>query len=639
MIDPGELPGPPEPPPPDVVIDVQSPPPPPPGAPQPLVFTAGTEPTVHGLVGTYFGDLEIDHGNSVRWLAFFTDDLFITDVNTGEQRYWVIDWSALFPTSEHTVTGRNFFRDAANWRREQFEYGAKAFHYDDNDWCIFIDGSDGLSFDHRSRPDDYNAAPFMSWVYREVERAMDAGRDYATFPLFIYLHESDLQTITYGLNTTPDAVAAGIPAVTKTMAVPWYLPYQGLTRLWKVSALRNPSFDWTRLDTPTAPSPAVKAQIISYAYAHWSPLDIPPGQTEVPPLSPSNDHGYKMRNLISLMRPIPGIPFGEPWKDLSLDPTGVPGPWGIDVIAGITPFLVTTVEEDGHTPPDVATAGVLTPIYTSVVRQNLRDGLWYEEGTYGNIPLTWDATAGKWVPLYDPDQWPLFGLESHTLPSPPRSPTSLRLGGGAGDYVSTQDDPFDIRFTFSLAVCLALDKWTDSEQNIVSQAQAWAWTLEADGDMTFSRSRDGSTFHDFTIPAEEVPAWADKETVVIGVSYATVVPPDITIKPVDEVRFWIWDGEEWGQLGDTQSELNDDDAEIFNSTAPVRIGGGTPGLFRVVSIRPDVGDDNGIGNGEMARMRGDITSNPSYDRYGNTWTNYGTWSNEDMQNMPNLPLP
>ena len=603
------------------------------------MFTSGTEPKIHSLVGTYFGDLEIDHGKSVGWLAFFTDDLFITDVNTGEQRYWVVDWSATFPTSEHTVTGRNFFRDAANWRREQFEWGDKTFHYDDNDWCIFIDGSDGLSFDHRSRPDDYNAAPFMSWVYREVERATVAGRDYATFPLFIYLHESDLQTITYGVNTTPDAVAAGIPAVTKTLAVPWYLPYQGLTRLWKVSALRNPSFDWTRLDTPTAPSPAVKAQIVSYAYAHWQPLHIPPGQTEVPPLSPSNDHGYKMRNLISLMRPIPGIPFGDSWNPPSADPVGVPGPWGIDVIASTLPSLVTTVEEDGHTPPNAATAGVLTPIYTHVVRQNLRGGLWYEEGTYGNIPLTWDDTNQEWIPLYDPDQWPQFGLESHLEPQLPPSPTSLRLGAAAGDYVSTQNDPFDTKFTISLVACAALDDWIDGDQNVVSQAQAWAWTLNTSGGMTFSRSRDGTTFHDFVIPPEKVPNWANNETAVIGMSYATVVPPDITVKPVDEVRFWLWDGDEWGQLGDTQSEPNDADAEIFDSSAPIQIGGGTPGLFRIVSIRSNVGDLNTIGTSEVARMRGDVTSNPSYDRYGNTWTNHGTWSFENMQEMPTLPPP
>ena len=61
-------------------------------------------------------------------------------------------------------------------------------------------------------------------------------------------------------------------------------------------------------------------------------------------------------------------------------------------------------------------------------------------------------------------------LEVTVCPRLHRSHTSLRLGGGAGDYVSTQNDPFDIRFTFSLAACLALDKWTDGEQNLVSQA-------------------------------------------------------------------------------------------------------------------------------------------------------------------------
>ena len=825
--------------PPEIIIDVVAPP----ASTSTLpTVQVDNEPTIHGLVGTYFGDLEVDQGKSVSWFDHFTDDLFITDVNTGEQRYWVVDWSSIFPDSEHTVTGRNFFLDAANWRREQFEYGDKVFHYDDDDWCLFIDGSDGLSFDTRTLPTDYNALPFMSWVYREVERAVAAGRDHATFPLFIYLHDSDLQTITYGLNTTPDAVELGIPAAKKPLAVPWYLPYQGLTRLWKVSALRNPSFDWTRLDTPVAASPNVEAQIVSYAYAHWQPLDIPPGQTEVPPLSEATDHGWKMRNLISKLRPISGIPFqssatpepgyltptvgtvstpdpgpfpeectlvfkvrpgtltygevvgqwGGPyswtvmvqpngflqggistdgtggdavyptspfydhspvndevfavglrnqgtdwrfgrlaggawqqspwgthqlpfnsvlplrignvqmngriysvelrtgldpaagtvlwrfsaddypgydtsyvdprgrtwtltnpaaitlnWKTPSADPDGVPGPWGVDVVSKVDPAIATTVEEDGHTPPESITAGVLTPLYTSVVRLNLREDLWYEQGIYGNIPLFWDDVNQKWTPVYRPDQWPIYGLGSKHEPSPPLSPMSLRLGGAAGDHVLTQPPQdatqgnlaFDLQFSLSVVICAALDQWFDGEQKLVSQDQAWSWIIDTDGGMTFSRSRDGTAFDDFTIPAEEVPAWADEETVVLGVSYVTATDPDPTVAPKDEVRFWIWDGEVWEQLGDTQSVPNPDDNPIFDSPSPIQVGGGTAGLFRVVSIRQNVGDEGGIGTGEMARMRGDLTSNPSNDRYGNTWTNHGTWSYEEMQDMPTLPLP
>ena len=119
------------------------------------------EPIVHGLVGAQYGDLEYDVGKSVRWLDFFVDDLFITDINTGEQRYWVINWAESFPDSKHVVTGRNFFYDkpqAALWRKEQFEAGAAAFNYSDEDWVMFVDGHEGISFDIRSLPNDYDAA-------------------------------------------------------------------------------------------------------------------------------------------------------------------------------------------------------------------------------------------------------------------------------------------------------------------------------------------------------------------------------------------------------------------------------------------------------------------------------------------------
>ena len=42
------------------------------------------EAIVHALVGAQFGDLEFDVGKSVRWTQWFTDDVFITDVNLGD---------------------------------------------------------------------------------------------------------------------------------------------------------------------------------------------------------------------------------------------------------------------------------------------------------------------------------------------------------------------------------------------------------------------------------------------------------------------------------------------------------------------------------------------------------------------------
>ena len=55
-------------------------------------------------------------------------------------------------------------------------------------------------------------------------------------------------------------------------------------------------------------------QLISYGYAHWNIQDIVRPATTVPPLSDTNDEGWKMRNLISRIRPIAGIPYGDTWQ-------------------------------------------------------------------------------------------------------------------------------------------------------------------------------------------------------------------------------------------------------------------------------------------------------------------------------------
>ena len=57
-------------------------------------------------------------------------------------------------------------------------------------------------------------------------------------------------------------------------------------------------------------------------------------------------------------------------------------------------------------------AGLMTPLYDTVFRLNLRDGVWYTEGVSGNIPLSWDAASGQWVTNFDPALWPSQGLES-----------------------------------------------------------------------------------------------------------------------------------------------------------------------------------------------------------------------------------
>lgn len=373
-------------------------------------ITASVEPTVYALIGAPFGDQEFDIGKSARWLEYFSDKLFALDVNLGDPRYWIINWTLTFPEAEHAVTSINFFERPVDFRKEQYRLAHKQYNLLDDDWVVWVDGSEGLSFDNASLPDDYDFESFMAFIYREIARAEAANQTSVVLPLFIFLRSGEIQNVTYDHLSNGDG---STPPVLQPISVPYYLPYQGLRRLTKVSALRDPAFDWTSLDQPATPTSGVKAQIVSYAYAHWQYLDIPPGATEVPPLSEANDEGFKMRRRISKVRPVASLP-SEAW-DPAADPAGVPGPWAGHILTNTNPDFVP-ITDNPITPPAAAAAGVNTPLYDTVLRLNLRDGVWYEgantvDGSVvsGNTPLTWDPVTEKWQTPYNPDVWPSTG--------------------------------------------------------------------------------------------------------------------------------------------------------------------------------------------------------------------------------------
>ena len=808
-------------------------------------FAVGDEPVVHGLLGAQFGDLEVDIGKSAIWLQFLVDDLFITDINTGQQRYWVVNWSATLPEAKHNITGRNFFVNPAEWRKDQFEAGDKAWNYGDDDWCIFIDGCECLSFDTRSLPDDFNANLFKSWIYREIERAVERGQDRAYLPLFVYLKYSDLQNVTYPaatqLHTGDDK------DITQAISVPWYLPAGWMCRLIKVSALRDLDFDWSSLDTPVTTPPAgetsyltptidtvttpdpgplpnectfvfkvrgpsargtvasqytgancsffldrysnangdillatsptgstttnpnfaastggitnndellavtrhdngtqvfmrtwrstdngatwsivttsgnvasqpifdstapviiggggggtwngriysvelrtgtnpaagtvlwkfdasdypgtgtaytdprgrswtltnpvaihyeppateAKAQVVSYGYMHWNRLDVDPGYVEVEELNEANDDGYRMRCLLSMARPIPGIPFGgpygKPWYHPSTDPTSFPGPWAVDTHSTLDPNLALTIEEKGHTPPHASTSGVRVPLYDTVVRLNLRDGLWYEAGVSGNIPLTWDDIQQVWIPAYAPDQWEEMGIDADLQPEPPPSNTVLRMNGAVGTYTRTSDSAYlDYTYGFTLTATLAADDWTPLTRRVIVSKwgdpgqRSYYWALNPHNFLLVT-SRDGGSTVSFGLNFETA-VFGDGEMVELAVSFAT--DPFLL---VDEAIFWRYVNDGWEKLGSLTAP-NDSYLPLFNSTAPIEVGsaingtyGNFAGRFRRVSIRAGVGE-NTVGGTEQARMRGDLELNPSYDIYGNTWSNFGGCTYEE----------
>ena len=126
------------------------------------------EPVLHACIGAPFGDLELDVGKSVRWLMWLTDRQFILDVNIGTPRYWVVNWAETFSGSKHDTTSINYFKRPTDFRKEQFAKASAAWNYDDADWVIFCDASEGLSVDNRSEPDDWAMDPFRSYLYREI---------------------------------------------------------------------------------------------------------------------------------------------------------------------------------------------------------------------------------------------------------------------------------------------------------------------------------------------------------------------------------------------------------------------------------------------------------------------------------------
>jgi hypothetical protein len=380
--------------------------------PQPTVHSTA-EPLVHAIIGAQFGDLEFDVGKSVRWLHWYTDNLFVLDVNLGTPRYWIVNWAQTFPDAHHKVTGINYFVLPTEFRKEQWrQYVLEFGDPDDSDWFLFLDAHEGLGLDNRSLPNDYAFEPFKSFLWREIQRAQDNGESSAVLPYYVFLRSDHITNVTY-----PTMLAQGlegdVPPVMQALSVPYYLPYHGLRRLWNAKELRKANFDWSILDRVEPASPNAKAQILSYGYAHWNLQDIEPPATTVPPLDADNDDGFRMRKLLSKVRPIPSLPYGDTWVPPEADPVGLPGPWAPADTNNPDPIDPKTgLLMDPPVPPDPSLEGLVIPLYDCVFRLNMRDGVWYEDNKSGNIPLKWDDENQMWITNYDPASWAQVGVKS-----------------------------------------------------------------------------------------------------------------------------------------------------------------------------------------------------------------------------------
>lgn len=108
---------------------------------------------IHGIVSTYFGDLEYDIGKSLNWTQAFCDSVYIMDSNIADtSRQYVVDWDHLYPRAKYSFfSSHSFFGSpdtAADWRQESFVRASDAWSYDDDDWVMFIDGTECLNVYH-----------------------------------------------------------------------------------------------------------------------------------------------------------------------------------------------------------------------------------------------------------------------------------------------------------------------------------------------------------------------------------------------------------------------------------------------------------------------------------------------------------
>lgn len=108
---------------------------------------------IHGIVSTYFGDLEFDIGKSLNWTKDFCDTMYVMDINnTDSSRQYVVDWDKSLPTAKKSFFSQYSFltspTTAKNWRKESFNRAKAAWNYGADDWVMFIDGTEGLNVFH-----------------------------------------------------------------------------------------------------------------------------------------------------------------------------------------------------------------------------------------------------------------------------------------------------------------------------------------------------------------------------------------------------------------------------------------------------------------------------------------------------------
>lgn len=404
---------------------------------------------IHGIASSYFGDQEWDLGKSVRWLQYFCNTEFALDANLDKRpRAYLIAWESSFKDVKYNYFSSHDFFDspaaAAEWRQDSFVKADAVWDYDADDWVLFVDCTEGICVDTNNPPPplvappegtDLDLDPFQSYVVEEIDNAGAVDVIYLPFwaytrssaPFMVYGEvDPNLSDITDGLApgqryqglTAEELIQANRTAQVSAYSYftnPGYLP-----RLIKVSALRDPGFDWESLDTfvETVPVDAgesvLSLSLISYAYCQWSsdPTLIDP-DTGLP-ITEEADDGFRMRAAISNVRPIDGLPFAS-WP-----PTDTPVESSMPLPAGLQPQGDSVLTAEGpefsvdfapetlnfqrrevEVPVDVWPLDrpiLTTPLYPTTIRANVREGLFYLSKELGPVP--WNFLTGQ--PAVDP---------------------------------------------------------------------------------------------------------------------------------------------------------------------------------------------------------------------------------------------
>lgn len=433
---------------------------------------------IHGIFSSYFGDIEYDVGKTTPWNQSFFDTEYVLDVGgTFRTRRFMVAWSASFPDVKagyYSVTPSTpdfFSGGSALWRETSFNKALEAWDYDDDDWVVFVDCSEGLCVNDNfpltngdigaaGNPGDIasledlaafyaapgtgdNQNPFQVYLEREIAAISDFS-DALYLPVYAFTRNSFPwvneyiidQSLEDALDANPAPDYLGRPEEewrflnrSRTVNAYDFYVFAGWSpRAFKVSTLKDPDFDWFVIDTfteelsdlPFAASqygtatfgdslystalPTNGLSLITYAYARWSRdperIDI---ETRLP-LTEDDDQGFVLRSYISQVRPVTGLALD--WGDPDVGerahpahPDATPDPGIFEFQKEFAPSFDRAFRNfdqyipDGTPLWDDWSDTLSSPVYQTLLRLNLRDGVAFLSEEYGPVP--WDFLTGQ----------------------------------------------------------------------------------------------------------------------------------------------------------------------------------------------------------------------------------------------------